>query len=117
MRNQKRVRSITAAMRNIVFDTTTNTSFIQGRDGTAYTVEQVAAADATPTDPASRALLANIDYPDSATMEELLHDCPECRAAMARGEVPHVEHPGRFTAARPLRFAKRPRWRSMKKRH
>jgi len=98
-------------MRNIVFDTDTNTSFVRGRDGTAYSLAEVAAAEATPEDPAARALLDNIDYSDATTMEQLLHDCPECRAAMARGEVPHVVRRTRGS------FAKRPRWRSMKKRH
>ncbi len=96
-------------MRNIVFDTDTNTSFILGRDGTKYTVEQVDAADRNPGDPASRAVLENVEYPATATIEDMIHDCPECRAAMARGERPRIEHG-------PPRFAKRPRWRSMKKR-
>ena len=55
-----------------------------------------------------------------AFLKQQMDDCPLCREARARGEVPEI-HSGEELAAmvrrsRPSRFAKRPRWRAMKKR-
>jgi hypothetical protein len=56
-----------------------------------------------------------------ALMEQLIHDCPECRAARARGEEPMIfegplptPRPEELRRARGL-FARRPRWRAMKR--
>ncbi len=113
-----------AAMRNVVFDMDTNTSFVRGRDGQAYSFEQVAEAEATPDDPASRALLANIELADPVTIEQMLDHCPECREAVLRGEVPEIGGAEEIHAAmreirraRVRRFAARPRWRTMKRRY
>jgi hypothetical protein len=49
-----------------------------------------------------------------------LHDCPECRAAMARGERPQFvsaeDLAEAVERARPRGFARRPRWRTFKRR-
>jgi len=50
-------------------------------------------------------------------MRKAVHDCPECRAAMERGEVPQF---GTFDPELELppprpRFWRRPRWRTLKR--
>jgi len=44
-------------------------------------------------------------------LEQVMHDCPECQAARAAGEQPVIIKP-----PKPRRFARRPRWRTMKRR-
>lgn len=69
---------------------------IIGRDGNTYTTEEVDEARrlAALGDPAGQALVDNLltdpaEITDpKAFMRALLHDCPECRAAMERGEEP-----------------------------
>jgi hypothetical protein len=80
-------------------------------DGFEYTVEPL------PVGPGATA-----DELDAA-MQQALHDCPECRAARARGEQPMM-----ISGAELLRELesvrgvgpglgfKRPRWRDLKKR-
>jgi Zn-finger nucleic acid-binding protein len=53
----------------------------------------------------------NLD-PVEALVREI-HDCPECRAAIERGEVPQIFNVE--NAAPPPRFARRPRWRTFKR--
>ena len=59
------------------------------------------------------------DVDAEAYMKQVLHDCPECRAAMERGEPPTLVL-GHEIAARPAPrrrlFAKLPRWRTRKRR-
>ncbi|MDB4956342.1 MAG: hypothetical protein JWO36_3911 [Myxococcales bacterium] len=84
-------------MRDIVFDTRTNKSFIRGRDGREHTFDAVSEAErrAADGDAQAIALLESLNvYPDPTSldprevMKQILHDCPECRAAMAAGEQP-----------------------------
>ncbi len=55
------------------------------------------------------------EVPEGVDVEEFLrermHDCPECQAARARGEVPHVVRPTghRRRFPRPMRWRKRKR--------
>lgn len=60
------------------------------------------------------------DIDPQAYIRGKLHDCPECRAAMARGEVPQIVGPEEIAeaveAARRRGFARRPRWRTFKQR-
>jgi len=50
----------------------------------------------------------NLDPVEALARE--IHNCPECRAAIERGEVPQI-----FTPPRPSPFARRPRWRTFKR--
>jgi hypothetical protein len=52
----------------------------------------------------------------AALLEKLMHDCPECRAARARGETPIVFTPGSPPAQRDVIRDRRPRWRDLKRR-
>lgn len=54
------------------------------------------------------------DLDPEALMRQVLHDCPECRAAMEAGEVPRIVT---FDPRppRPHPFARRPRWRTRKR--
>jgi hypothetical protein len=114
---------------HLVTDTKTGKTFVQGRDGTRYSAAEYenARALAKQGDPAARALVANMEMPRGMTAEQMIHDCPECRAAMARGEKPVI---GMGPHASALPFAaqavsdrmnrhgfmrKRPRWRYLKR--
>lgn len=65
------------------------------------------------------------DMPDDIDVREHLrramHDCPDCRAAMERGEVPQFGTGAELEALatamprKPL-FPRRPRWRDLKRR-
>ena len=112
---------------HLVTDTKTGTTFVQGRDGTRYTAAEYenARALAKKGDPTARALVANMEMPRGMTTEQMMHDCPECRAAMARGEKPSLGlglRPAPFAAQavadrmnRHGLFRKRPRWRHLKR--
>ena len=63
-----------------------------------------------------------IEVPDgevfdpTAWLEQVMHDCPECRAARARGETPIVVTPDSPPAKRDVIRDRRPRWRDLKRR-
>ena len=73
-----------------------------GKDGRRYTFEQIRRAEtaASRGDPDAAALLLAVDHgldadgnrmtPEEVRtrFEQLIHDCPECQAARARGEQP-----------------------------
>ncbi len=73
---------------------------IRGRDGRDHTLDAVEAAErlAAAGDEFARALLETLDIAvESETdildvLKQQMHDCPECRAAMARGEQPIIEY-------------------------
>ena len=122
-----------------VFDRTTGKSSIIGRDGTTYSLDEYEEARrrARAGDAAAQAMLDNVDHTqawaDTSPEEQLrqmLHDCPECRAALERGERPQIGVPvpvemleamwsAKLLATaqprRPSRWA-RPRWRELKRR-
>ncbi|HEU0036520.1 MAG TPA: hypothetical protein VFQ53_38170 [Kofleriaceae bacterium] len=81
-----------------VIDTRTGEAKVRGRSGRMYSTAEYERA-LTQDDPESIATRADIDLgimTDAAAHELLLqemHDCPECRAAMERGEHP-VIHSG-----------------------
>ena len=109
---------------HLVTDTKTGTTFVQGRDGTRYTAAEYenARALAKRGDPAAKAMVANIEMPPGMTTEQMIHDCPECRAAMARGEKPIIGGPlpdgSTLELTRMNRHGflrKRPRWRYLKR--
>jgi hypothetical protein len=69
-----------------------------------------------------------VDVPSDLTprqfLERMMDDCPDCQAARARGEQPYFPSPEELeelehllaSAERPRsRFARRPRWRTMKR--
>jgi hypothetical protein len=79
----------------MVMDRRTGEIKMQGHEGRLYTLEDVQRAErrAASGDAAALALLADVDFEtpgaiDVMDMEAILHDCPECRAALARGEKP-----------------------------
>jgi hypothetical protein len=115
---------------HLVTDTKTGTTFVQGRDGTRYTAAEYESARALAKkgDAAARALIANMEMPPGMTAEQMIHDCPECRAAMARGEKPAfgavlpdgatLPDGSTLTLTRMNRHGfmrKRPRWRYLKR--
>lgn len=104
---------------HVVTDTLTGTTFVQGRDGTRYTAVEYenARALAKTGDPAARAIVANMEMPAGMTMEQMLHDCPECRAALERGETPDfVASPADLARINRHGFMRRrPRWRYLKR--
>jgi hypothetical protein len=109
-------------MRHIVTDRTTGISYIEARDHKRYTFEEVAAAErrAQAGDAGAAALLDSLEIPTPGgfvDMRQLLHDCPECRAAMERGEEPLIISGAELAAMR--RRARKPvlRWRTQKRRH
>ena len=91
-------------MRTLSLDLDMETGAVMavGKDGRRYTLEQIDAAEraARRGDAASAAMLRAIDHgldadgdrlgpvEVKARFEQLVHDCPECQAARARGEQP-----------------------------
>lgn len=67
---------------------------MQARGGATYTMEEVIAIErrAERGDVDAIAILESLDA-TGVTPAEMLHDCPECRAAMAFGEVPDIMSP------------------------
>jgi hypothetical protein len=55
-------------------------------------------------------------FDPAAFLEQVMHDCPECRAARARGETPIVITPDAPPAKRDVIRDRRPRWRDLKRR-
>ena len=109
---------------NVVFDSNTGITRVIGRDGRTYSPDEVETArrQARGGDADAQAVVDNIDMTaDWADMDpreilrQQLHDCPECRAAMARGEVPTFAPGFHIPPPRPKRWAK-PRWRDLKRR-
>lgn len=54
--------------------------------------------------------------PPAEMLERLMDDCPECRAARARGEVPTIVELTPQPAKRDVIRHRRPRWRTLKHR-
>jgi hypothetical protein len=80
-------------MRELIFDERTGRTFLKARDQQLYTLDEVEAAEsaARAGDEAALALLESLDRGgDGFDPMALLHDCPECRAALARGALPRV---------------------------
>ncbi len=87
---------------HVILDLQTGQLYTVGRDGTRYTAAEVTRAQfrAKRGDEAARAIIANIDRTDEfadtdpvEVMKRFVHDCPECRAALARGEAAHFGVP------------------------
>jgi hypothetical protein len=55
-------------------------------------------------------------FDPAAYLEKVMHDCPECRAARARGETPLVVANPALPAKRDVIRGRRPRWRTLKRR-
>ena len=113
-------------MRHMVTDWRTGISYFETRDHKRYTVEEVAAAErrAEGGDAEAAALLDSLEIQTRdgvVDLQQLMHDCPECRAAMARGEQPIIVSGGELEAemaAMRRRRARKPvmRWRTQKRR-
>ena len=108
-----------------MFDSNTGEIKFQGRDKQLYTHDEIERAqrDAERGDVEAQALLDNITLPDPVgsvvDWQSLLHDCPECRAAMAMGEKPVVMTNSEVAEAARRRsrvFGRRIRWRHLKRR-
>jgi hypothetical protein len=81
----------------MVMDIVTGEVKVQGRSGQLYSAEEYERAieRAEAGDAAAKALLDDVDFENKNGIDvidpmAMLHDCPECRAAMARGEKPVV---------------------------
>ncbi len=104
-----------------VMDAKTGEVRVIGKDGRQYTTAELEAAQrmAAQGDKAALATLENLERSDftgadpTALMMQMLHDCPECRAALARGEQPTL---GFLPAPKKKSFAAANRWRSRKQR-
>lgn len=55
-------------------------------------------------------------FDPAAYLQKVMHDCPECRAALARGEKPLVHTNVSRPAKRDVIRDRRPRWRDLKRR-
>jgi hypothetical protein len=82
---------------HMVMDMVTGEIKVQGREGRCYLPEEVdrAMKRADSGDAAAAALLADVDFENKNGIDvidpmQLLHDCPECRAALERGEQPQI---------------------------
>lgn len=112
---------------DLVIDWTSGETWLRGRDGRRYSDEELDAAlrGAERGEPEAKATLANLDRSepgdppwDAAISDEefvrrVLDDCPECRAAAARGE-PMLTISGdelmRRYGTMPAVRARRPSW-------
>jgi hypothetical protein len=110
---------------HIAIDIHTGRTTARGRSGRWYTqaeIDRAHAARKRPhADPEAVAFADDLDRTDmtDADMEQMLrdelHDCPECRAAMAAGEIP------RFFSGEPGVGIKKPkqrrtrRWREQRR--
>jgi hypothetical protein len=95
---------------HMVIDRRTGEARVQGRDGTTYTTDEVERARGRAiSDRDAAAIVDNVRVPEGANIHALLDDCPECRAARARGEEPIVMSPSRWDRFR------QPRWRTFKR--
>jgi hypothetical protein len=111
-------------MKHMLTDLNTGEILICGRDGTRYSTAEVDDAEkrARRGDKDAIAIVDNVTYSEPADpqawQEQILHDCPQCRAAMARGEKPTfgtgADLDKMLRRARIL--GKNPRWRDLKKR-
>ena len=97
-------------MWQLIVDDQTGNVVVQARDHRRYTLDELAEAEARAAtgDQAALKLLETLDQgPGGGDLATLLHDCPECRAALARGEQPMVLTGDALTralrAAQPLR--------------
>jgi hypothetical protein len=106
---------------HFVIDRTTGATHVRGRDGRLYTSADIEAAQlrADGGDEAAEAELHNMTVGDSEAdphevMEQLMHDCAECRALRARGETPIIFDAETMRGARGV-FRRRPRWRHLKR--
>jgi hypothetical protein len=89
---------------NLTIDHETGSTRVVSRDGRRHSMDALAAAQraAADGDAEAAALLQSVDFgvgDDGAVLDEagrdalvekIIHDCPECRAARARGEEPRV---------------------------
>jgi hypothetical protein len=105
---------------HLSFDRTTGSTKAVGKSGRWYSqpeIDRAYAARRGVTDPEGAAIADDLDHGDlsdeqlhQAFLDEI-HDCPDCRAAMAAGETPHVQ------LVRPARKRfQRTRWRDHKRR-
>ncbi|HUS27430.1 MAG TPA: hypothetical protein VMZ53_02945 [Kofleriaceae bacterium] len=103
---------------HLVMDKTTGETRVRGSDGAVHTTAEIDAARrrAERGDEAARAFLKTVELPKGTTAAQLIHDCPECRAAMERGEKPTFLDPPQVERAnRHGLFRRRPRWRDLKR--
>ena len=97
---------------HLVIDRFTGEVQAQGRSGRRYSPEEIARAEARgESDPHARAVLDDLVYEGAIDPAALLHDCPECRAAAARGEQPLLLSGDALEAALAAAVADRTRWR------
>jgi len=96
--------------RLIVTDRRTGETRLQARGGKTYSIDEVRELErrAAEGDEAAIAIIDSLDA-TGVTAEQLLHDCPECRAALARGEQPLIVGPEELRdLQRPLTGRMRP---------
>lgn len=95
---------------HVIIDRTTGEAIIQGATRRYTTAEYEAARrDAARGDKDAIARLDDIRAGGEIDAPHMLDDCPECQAALARGERPT------FGPAPPKRWPNRPRWRALRR--
>lgn len=105
-----------------VIDIQTGQTMIRGRSGRMYGSDEYERARRG-KDPESLAMRADMDRSDMTDVDlrqamlDELHDCPECRAAMAAGVQPHFGTAADLAAMQPRRKPKRSklRWRQQRR--
>jgi hypothetical protein len=115
-------------MRHVMMDTRTGQVVTVGRDGARYSPTEIEEAEraAAAGDAAAQAVMKNIDLTDDFAdrdprdvMRQLVHDCPECRAATAALGLPPLIGTGEdlfgASAAR-TRKPRHRRWREQRRR-
>lgn len=100
--------------RSIVMDRNTGEVRVQARGGATYSIEEVEEIErrAKRGDAEAIAIVESLDA-TGLTPAQMLHDCPECRAAMAFGEEPMILGPEEIAALdnRPRTGRMRPQMR------
>jgi hypothetical protein len=101
---------------HIVHDIPSGHSMVRGANGLLYTPKAIGELQlrAGRGDPEARAQLAEIELPRDVDprveLMQMLRDCPDCRAALERGEQPIIATPADLAPVRRRRT--KSRWRT-----
>lgn len=71
---------------HLIFDRITGELNARGKSGRLYSDKEIALANKR----GDNSVLDDLDMGESFSLADVMHDCPECRAAPAHGERPAV---------------------------
>jgi hypothetical protein len=97
---------------HLVLDRRTGEVKAQGRSGRLYSPQEIERAERA----GDRALLDDLPCEETLDAASILHDCPECRAAIERGEKPIVLEGAQLEAALAQAMRGGNGWRRRKRR-